>query len=84
MSQLGHHRSSHIAVHTHFIFRRLFAAICKELSSLTQEACRYIGNGYQSFAAHFIVTVEELLSQFELPKVFVDAELVRVTCVRLK
>ena len=84
VSQLGHHRSSHIAVHTHFIFRRLFAAVCKQLCSLTQEACRYIGNGYQSFAAHFTVTVEELLSQFELPKVFVDAELVRVVCVWLK
>ena len=76
--QLDHDRSAEVAVHTFFIFRRLYAAICQQLCSLTQEACNYIGNGHQSFAAHFTVTVEELLSEFELPRVFVDAELVGV------
>lgn len=76
--QLDHHRSAEVAVHTFFLFGRLYTAICQHLCSLTQEACNYVGNGHQSFAAHFTVTVEELLSQFELPRVFVDAELVRM------
>ena len=76
--QLDHHRSAEVAVHTFFLFGRLYTAICQQLCSLTQEACNYVGNGHRSFAAHFTVTVEELLSQFELPRVFVDAELVSI------
>lgn len=66
-------------MHTTFIFNRLFTVVRQQVCNLTREACNYLGESYRTIAAHFLVTVELLFSQFELPKVYLDAELVSTT-----
>lgn len=77
VSLLSRQKSFKVAVHTHFLFPHLYAVLRQQLSSLTREACNYLANGYHNMAAHFLVTVELLYSQFQLPKVYLDSELVR-------
>ena len=64
------------AVHTYFLFGRLFHMIRGQFSHLTREACNYLGEDYKIIASHFLVTTELLLSQFQLPKIYIDAEMV--------
>ena len=73
---LGRHKSPRTAVHTYFIIHRLFSVIRQQFCSLTREACNYLGENHHTIAAHFLVTVELLLSQFELPRVYIDSEMV--------
>ena len=76
MVQLGRTISASTAVSTHFLFGRLFGVLRLQFSSLTHEACNYLGEDYKAIASHFLVTTEFLLSQFEVPKVYIDAEMV--------
>lgn len=64
------------AVNTYFLFGRLFGMIQSQFCQLTREACSYLGEDYKTIASHFLVTTELLLSQFQLPKVYIDAEMV--------
>lgn len=77
--QLGRTISASTAVNTYFLFGRLFGVLRLQFSSLTREACNYLGEEYKTIASHFLVTTEFLLSQFEIPKVYIDADM--VSCV---
>ena len=75
-------KSPSTAVNTYFLFDRLLSTLRLQFSNLTREACNYLGNGFNSIASHFLVTTEFLLSEFEIPKIYIDAEMVseRVAC----
>lgn len=77
MVQLGRTISANTAVNTYFLFGRLFGVLRLQFSSLTREACNYLGEDYKTIASHFLVTTEFLLSQFEIPKVYIDTDMVR-------
>ena len=86
VARLSRNKSGAVAVHTYYLFGRLFFVLRQQFSMLTREACNYLGETYHSIASHFLVTVELLLSQLELPKIYIDSELVcvsvwRVVCV---
>lgn len=76
MVQLGRTISASTAVNTYFLFGRLFGVLRLQFSTLTREACNYLGEDYKTIASHFLVTTEFLLSQFEIPKVYIDADMV--------
>lgn len=76
MVSLGRDKSGAQAVHTHFLFGRLFPVLRQQFTVLTREACNYLGHAYNAIASHFLVTVELLGSQLQLPNVYVDSELV--------
>ena len=78
--QLGRTISASTAVNTYFLFGRLFGVLRLQFSSLTHEACNYLGEDYKTIASHFLVTTEFLLSQFEIPKVYIDADIVSALC----
>ena len=78
VSKLGRLKSGKVGVHTHYLFHRLFLLVRQQFCHLTREACNYLGENYRAIASHFLVTVELLFTQFELPKVYIDAELVSV------
>ena len=78
VASIGRDKTGALAVHTYYLFGRLFLVLRHQFSMLTREACNYLGETYHSVASHFLVTVELLLSQLELPKVYVDSELVSV------
>ena len=80
VGSLGCEKPEQLAVHTHFLFVRLFPVLRQQFTVLTREACNYLGHAYSTVAAHFLVTVELLGSQFQLPIVYIDSELVCV-CV---
>ena len=80
MASLGCDKPGEQAVHTHFLFIRLFPVLRQQLTVLTREACNYLGHDYRTVAAHFLVTVELLGSQFQLPSVHIDSELVCCVC----
>lgn len=77
MTTLSQDKSPSTAVHTFFLFDQLVTLLRLQLCGLTKEACNYIGNGFQSIASHFLVTTELLMSEFVLPKVFIDSDMVR-------
>ena len=76
VASLGCDKPEQQAVHTHFLFVRLFPVLRQQFAVLTREACNYLGHSYSTIAAHFLVTVELLVSQFQLPSVYIDSELV--------
>ncbi len=76
MTKLSQKMSAKVAVDTYFLFGRLFGMIQSQFCHLTREACNYLGEDYKAIASHFLVTTEFLLSQFQLPKIYVDAEIV--------
>ena len=76
MTQLCQHKQATRAVHTYFLFSRLFGVLRHQLLTLTREACVYLGGQHSGSASHFLVTTEVLLNQFRLPRVYVDSELV--------
>ena len=78
VSALSRDKSPMVAVHSYFLFDRLFSTLRLQFSNLTREACNYIGNGFKSIASHFLVTAEFLMSDFEIPKVFIDSEMVSI------
>lgn len=65
-----------VAVNTYFLFGRLFGMIRSQFCNLTREACNYLGEDHKTIASHFLVTTEFLLTHFQLPKVYMDAEIV--------
>ena len=69
--------SAKVAVNTYFLFGRLFHMIRSQFCNLTREACNYLGEDHKAIASHFLVTTEFLLTQFQLPKVYIDAEMVK-------
>jgi hypothetical protein len=75
VGSLGCEKPEQLAVHTHFLFVRLFPVLRQQFTVLTREACNYLGHAYSTVAAHFLVTVELLGSQFQLPIVYIDSEL---------
>jgi hypothetical protein len=75
VGSLGCEKPEQLAVHTHFLFVRLFPVLRQQFTVLTREACNYLGHAYSTVAAHFLVTVELLGSQFHLPIVYIDSEL---------
>jgi hypothetical protein len=75
VQSLGHCNAGAQTVHTHFLFVRLFPVLRQQLTVLTREACSYLGQAYITVASHFLVTVELLGSQFRLPRVYIDSEL---------
>lgn len=77
MTKLSQHMSARVAVSTHFLFGRLFGLVRSQFCNLTREACNYLGEDHKTIAAHFLVTTELLRTQFQLPKVYIDAEMVR-------
>ena len=79
MGSLGCNKPEEQAVHTHFLFVHLFPVLRQQLTVLTREACNYLGHAYSTVAAHFLVTVELLGAQFQLPSVYIDSELVPPT-----
>ena len=76
VANLGCDKSGAHAVHTHFLFVRLFPVLRHQFTVLTREACNYLGHEYNAIASHFLVTVELMGSQLHLPSVYVDSELV--------
>ena len=76
MTKLCRDKSPSTAVHSYFIVNRLLSLLRTQSCNITREACNYLGNGFKSIASHFLVTNEFLLSQFELPKVYIDDEMV--------
>ena len=76
VASIGRDKSGVQAVHTHFLFGRLLSVLRQQFSVLTREACNYLGRSYNAIASHFLVTVELLSSQLQLPCVYVDSELV--------
>ena len=76
VASLSSDRPETQAVHTHFLFTRLFPVLRQQFTVLTREACNYLGTAYSAVAAHFLVTVELLCSQLQLPSVYIDSELV--------
>ena len=73
---LGRNKAGAQAVHTHFLFARLFPVLRQQFTVLTREACNYLGHAYNAIASHFLVTVELLGAQLTLPSVYIDSELV--------
>ena len=73
MGSLGCDRPEADTIHTHFLFARMFPVLQRQFTVLTREACNYLGH---AIAAHFLVTVELLSSQLQLPSVYIDSELV--------
>lgn len=69
--------SAKVAVNTYFLFDRLFGMIRSQFCNLTREACNYLGEDHNAIASHFLVTTEFLRTQFQLPKVYIDAEMVK-------
>ena len=76
VASIGRAKSGAEVVHTHFLFSRLFPVLRQQCTVLTREACNYLGHAYNAIASHFLVTVELLGSQLQLPSVYVDSELV--------
>ena len=76
MEILGRDKTGTQAVHTHFLFVQLFPVLRQQLTVLTREACNYLGQAYNAIASHFLVTVELLGAQLQLPNVYIDSELV--------
>ncbi len=72
--------SAKMAVGTYFLFGRLFDLIQSQFCNLTREACNYLGEYQKTIASQFLMTTEFLLSRLQLPKVYIDAEMV---CVRV-
>lgn len=68
--------SAKIAASTYFLFSRLFDLIQSQFCNLTREACNYLGEDHKTVASHFLMTTEYLLGQLQLPKVYIDAEMV--------
>ena len=79
VARLGLDKSGARAVHTYYLFRRVLFVLRHQFSLLTREACNYLGDAYHTIASHFLVTVELLSSELQLPMVYVDSELVRTT-----
>ena len=81
VTNLGRHKTCEVAVHTFFIFGRLFAVLRQQFCNLTREACNYLGEceHMRSIVTHFLSTVDMLSSEFELPKIYLDTELVRLS-----
>ena len=79
MTNLGRHKTCEVAVHTFFIFGRLFGVLRQQFGNLTREVCNYLGEceSKRSVVAHFLITVDMLFTEFELPKIYLDTELVR-------
>jgi hypothetical protein len=75
VASIGRAKSGAEVVHTHFLFSRLFPVLRQQCTVLTREACNYLGHAYNAIASHFLVTVELLGSQLQLPSVYVDSEL---------
>lgn len=77
MAKLSQQMSAKIAINTYFLFGRLFGLVQSQFCNLTREACNYLGEYQKAIASQFLMTTEFLLSQLQLPKVYVDAEMVR-------
>ena len=52
------------------VFRQRFV-------NLTREACNYLGSHYHDITEQLLRTVDQLIAQFECPRVYADVELVR-------
>jgi len=68
------------AIHTYFLLSRLFNMVRGQLCNLTREACNYLGEDLKTIASHLLMSTEFLFSQFQLPRIYIDEEMVSSFC----
>ena len=74
--KLSQEMQPRVAIHTYFLFGRLFHMVRGQLCNLTREACNYLEEEFKTIASQFLVSTEFLYSQFQLPKIYIDEEMV--------